>query len=172
MLDSIFDEAIRLQNKYKTRDPFELLDSLNAVVSFTTTFPKGGLKGFCTVFNKTKYVQINANLSKAEKAVVAVHEAGHLILHPDDLKVGAFQDCDIYNATSKKEREANFFGADFMIDDEQVLELMHNCGANFFSVARELYIPAPFFAFKLYSMVNRGYAMRMPVDLDSGFLAK
>ena len=29
---------------------------------------------------------------------------------------------------------------------------------------------APFFAFKLYSMVNRGYSMRVPVDLNSSFL--
>ena len=172
MLDSIFDEALRLQKKYQTRDPFELLDALNAVVSYTDAFPKDGLKGYCTIFNRIKYVQINAHLSSPERAVVAVHEAGHLIIHTDDLKVGAFQDNDIYNATGRKEREANFFGADFMIDDEQVLDLMHSCGANFFTVAKQLYVPAPFFAFKLYSMVSRGYAMRMPVELDSGFLAK
>ena len=39
-------------------------------------------------------------------------------------------------------------------------------------VASSLYIPAPFFAFKLYSMVERGFAVRVPVDLDSTFLAK
>ena len=172
MLDSIYDEAIRLQEKYQTRDPFELLDALDAVVNYTASFPKDGLKGYCTVFNRIKYVQINAHLSCAEKAVIAVHEAGHLVVHSDELKVGAFQDSDIYYATGRIEREANFFGADFMIGDEQVLDLMHSCGANFFSVAKALYVPAPFFAFKLYSMVNRGYAMRMPVDLDSGFLAK
>lgn len=172
MLDSIYDEAMRLQHKYHTRDPFELLDALNAVVRYTVSFPRDGLKGYCTILNKTKYVQINAHLSRPEKAVVAVHEAGHLVIHTDELKVGAFKDSDIYNATGKIEREANFFGADFMIDDEQVLDLMHSCGANFFSVAKALYVPAPFFAFKLYSMVNRGYAMRMPVDLESGFLAK
>lgn len=171
-MDSIYDEAIRLQKKFHTRDPFELLDALNAVVSYTTAFPRDGLKGYCTIFNKSKYVQINAHLPNPEKAVVAVHEAGHLVIHTAELKVGAFKDSDIYNAVGRKEREANFFGADFMIDDEEVLDLMHSCGANFFTVAKALYVPAPFFAFKLYSMVNRGYAMRMPVDLDSGFLAK
>lgn len=50
---------------------------------------------------------------------------------------------------------------------------MHrSCDANFFSVASALNIPAPFFAFKLFSMVKRGFAMRLPVDLDSAFLAK
>ena len=46
------------------------------------------------------------------------------------------------------------------------------CDANFFTVARTLYIPEPFFAFKLYSMVERGYSMKMPVELDSTFLAR
>ena len=172
MLDSIFEEASRLQKKFHTRDPFELLEALHVDVSFTDIYDKDGLKGYCTVLNRIKYVRINTFLRRPEKLVVAGHEAGHIVRHIDDLKIGAFQDNDIYNATGRKEREANFFAADFMIDDEQVLDLMHSCGANFFSVAKALYVPAPFFAFKLYSMVNRGYAMRMPVDLDSGFLAK
>lgn len=172
MIDSIYDEALRLQRLYRTRNPFELLDALNAVVNFTVAFPKDGLKGYCTIMNKVKYVQINDFLPAEEKAVVAVHEAGHLIIHAKELKIGAFQDSDIYHALGKKEREANFFGADFLVGDEQVLDLMHSCGADFFNVAKALCVPAPFFAFKLYSMVSRGYAMRMPVDLDSGFLSK
>lgn len=75
-------------------------------------------------------------------------------------------------ATGKKEREANVFAADFLIQDEDVLKRMKACDSNFFNVAKALRIPAPFFAFKLYSMVERGYAMRMPVDLDSAFLAR
>lgn len=172
MLDSIYDEAIRLQKKFQTRDPFELLDSLNVVVDFTTSFPRDGLKGYCMMLNRTKYVKINSYLPSSEQTVVAAHEAGHLVIHKAELKIGAFRDDDIYNATGKLERDANFFAADFMIDDEDVMDSMHSYGANFFSVARSLYVPAPFFAFKLYSMVNRGYAMRMPVDLESGFLAK
>ena len=83
----------------------------------------------------------------------------------------SLKDDDIYMATGKKEREANFFAADFLIADEEVIELMKTCDANFFNVAKALSIPAPFFAFKLYSMVERGYAMHVPVDLDSAFLA-
>lgn len=46
-----------------------------------------------------------------------------------------------------------------------------SCDSDFFSSARELCIPAPFFAFKLYSLIQRGNKLRMPVDLDSRFLA-
>lgn len=172
MNESIYADAMRLKRSYKTNDPFELLDALNVEWEMTHSFRKNGLKGFCTIANQTKYVRINGLLVREEQRVVASHEAGHIVRHGNILRVGAFKDNDIYNATGKLEREANFFGADFMIDDEEVLDLMHSCGANFFSVARSLYVPAPFFAFKLYSMVERGYAMRMPVELDSTFLAK
>ena len=172
MNDAIFLEAERLRKKYNTCDPFELLDAANVVVDFTREFPKNGLKGFCTIINRTRYVVINARLCEEEQRVVAGHEAGHIILHMDDLKIGAFKDNDIYQAKSKKEREANFFSADFLISDDEVLDAMKACDANFFTVARTLYIPEPFFAFKLYSMVERGYSMKMPVELDSTFLAR
>ncbi|MGN1410448.1 MAG: ImmA/IrrE family metallo-endopeptidase [Eubacteriales bacterium] len=169
---SIYEDAERLAVRHKTRDPFELLDSMNVVVDFTDGFAKDGLKGFCAIINKTKYVIINNKLSSAEKRVVAGHEAGHIIRHSAELKVGAFKDNDIYMATGKKEREANVFAADFLIRDKDVIDLMKTCDSDFFNVAKSLYIPAPFFAFKLYSMVERGYVLRLPVDLDSRFLAR
>ena len=172
MSNTIYLEAERLRKKYNTRDPFEFLEAINVRVDFTHEFPKNGLKGFCTIFNHTRYVVINAFLCEEEQRVVAGHEAGHIILHMDDLKVGAFRDNDIYMAKSRKEREANFFAADFLISDDDVLDAMKACDANFFTVAHALCIPEPFFAFKLYSMVERGYTMKMPIDLDSTFLAK
>lgn len=172
MNDTIFRETERLHHQYKTRDPFELLDAMNVVVDFTDKFPRDGLKGFCTVINRTRYVVINSHLCEDEQRVVAGHEAGHLVLHRNELQIGAFKDNDIYMSTSKKEREANFFSADFLISDSDVLDAMKSCEANFFTVARSLCIPEPFFAFKLYSMVERGYSMKMPVELNSTFLAR
>ena len=171
MNDHIFAQAERLRKKYRTRDPYEALEEMNVVIMYSNAFARDGLKGFCTIQNKTKYVVINEHLSEEEQRVVAAHELGHIVVHNTDLKIGAFKDNDIYMATGKKEREANFFAADFLIADEDVIDLMKTCDANFFNVAKALSIPAPFFAFKLYSMVERGYAMRVPVDLDSAFLA-
>lgn len=172
MNNDIFSLATRLKTKYRTRDPFALLHALHVDFAYTYAFPAGGLKGFCTIMNQTKYVRVNALLCPSEKRVVAAHEAGHIVCHGGELRIGAFRDGDIYRPTGKIEREANFFGAEFMLDDEEVLDLMHSCGADFFTVAKALYVPAPFFAFKLYGMVKRGYAMRMPTELDSSFLSK
>ena len=168
----ISSEARRIRKKYHSSDPFEILKAMHVVIAYSDSYPRDGLKGFCTVFNRTIYVVINAKLSREEKRVVAAHELGHIILHWSELLIGAFKDSNVYDATGQLEREANLFGADLMITDEEVEECIGSCDANFFSVASALNIPAPFFAFKLFSMVKRGFAMRLPVDLDSAFLAK
>ena len=80
------------------------------------------------------------------------------------------QDFDIYQATGRLEREANFFAADLLLDDEEVLDLIHSGNTDFFSVAKELCIPAPFFAFKMYSLIRRGEHSQLPVDIDNHFL--
>ena len=159
------------------RWPVFRITALHAAQATVTSWPRQQVRSWFTwtlarSMNKTKYVVINDRLSSIEARVVAGHEAGHIIRHATELKVGAFQDNDIYMATGKKEREANVFAADFLIRDADVLELMQSCDSNFFNVSKALRIPAPFFAFKLYSMVERGHAMRMPVDLDSTFLAR
>ena len=166
----IYREAERLQRKYRTRNPFELLDAMNVEVGYSLEYPKNGLKGFCTCFNRIYYVSINGHLCKEERRVIAGHEAGHIVLHSDLLKTNALKDNNIYKAKNTEEREANIFAADFLLSDEEVLDAIKTCDSNFFTAAQTLCIPAPFFGFKLFSMVDRGYSMNVPIDLNSTFL--
>lgn len=163
----IFQQAERCRRRYDTSDPFALLDGMGAVTVFSDAYPKDGLRGYCTVLNRTKYVVINAKQPEEEQRVVAAHEAGHLIIHADTLRIGALRDMDVYGVTGKLEREANFFAADFLMEDEDVLSLLQEGSADFVGVAKQLGVPAPFFAFKLYSMVERGYRMNTLPDLNS-----
>ena len=167
MSEFIYKRVKQYHSRFHTVDPFELLDAMGVDVRMSNAYPKDGLRGYCTIMNRTKYVIINAKQCEEEQHMVAAHEAGHLILHSDVLRLGMMKDMDVYNVTGKYEREANFFAADFLINDQDVLELLREDGADFISVAQQLNVPAPFFAFKLYSMVERGYSMRMPVDLNS-----
>ena len=172
MTSRIYSVANRLRRKYFTSDPFELLEALHVVVKFSDKYGPNGLKGFTTVWNQTVYVVLNSFLPDEELRVVAAHELGHVVLHRGLLNAAkAFQDGDVYYVTGKTEREANFLAADFLLSDEEVVEVMQEQNADFFVSACALNIPAPFFAFKLYSMVERGFSMRVPVDLDSDFLA-
>ena len=169
---STFEDAQRLTRKYETRDPFKIIrEESDMKLWLTQSFDEDGLKGFATIQNRIKYVVVNDFLVPEEQRVVAAHELAHIIRHEAHLRVCPMNDFDIYNASGRLEKEANFMAADFLMEDDEVMDEMHSCGADFFSVARSLRIPAPFFAFKLYSMVERGYSMRLPVDLDSRFLA-
>ena len=171
IIHSIFNKAAELQGKHRTTDPFELLDALRVVVGFTDAYPINGLKGYCVSFNRTNYVQINAHLCEEEQRIVAAHEAGHIVLHYSELKYGAFRDDDLY-ATSIQEREANLFAANFLIRDDELLDLISEHGGDFTSIAKSLFIPNQFLAFKLYSMQKMGHNLRVPIELDSLFLGK
>lgn len=169
---SSFEETQRLYKKYKTRNPFQIIEEVyDLQLKRSLSYGKDGLKGFSTIMNRIKFVVINDYLEPEEQRVVAAHELGHIFRHEMRLRACPMRDFDLYNATGKLEREANLFAADFLLDDEEVMDEIHSSDANFFSVAQKLNIPAPFFAFKLYSMIERGYSMRLPVDLDSRFLA-
>jgi len=175
LTDFIFSETERIYRKYRTRDPYELLDCIGAVTRITYEYGRKGLKGYSTVMNRIKYAVINGRLHPAEQKVVAGHEASHLILHIDEIlssPIRALRDFNMFNNTGRIEYQANLFLADFMLDDGEVMEYLSDEYMDFFSAARALYVPPPLFAFKLYSMTRRGFEVRTPIDLDSRFLGK
>lgn len=172
--DFIFSEVERVWKKYKTRDPYELLDAIGAVTKFSYEYSRDGLKGYCTILNRISYAVINGNLDDADKKVAAGHEAAHLIIHRKQIMsspIKTMRDFNLYDNSGRVESEANFFLADFIVSDKDVLEVIESA-YDYFAAARELRIPAPLFAFKLYSMMQRGYKLRNPLGLDSKFLGR
>ena len=175
MTDFILREVKRICTKYRTRDPFELLDCIWAVTRFTNCYERDGLKGYCTVIHRIKYAVINANLPQEWQRIVAAHEGAHLILHMDDIMhspIKTLRDINLVDSTGQIEFQANLFAVDFLLEDDIVLESLHDEDMDFFSMARKLYIPPQLLAFKVYSMNHRGYAVEMPINLDSQFLGK
>lgn len=174
MADFIHSEVERVLKKYGTRDPFELLDAIGAVTRISNEYPHDGLKGYCTILNRCSYAVINGKLHETDQKVAAGHEAAHLVLHKEQVlssPVKAMRDFNLYDNSGRVEREANSFLADFIVPDEDALDVVETA-YDYFSAARELAIPAPLLAFKLYSMMRRGYQVRNPVDLDSKFLGR
>jgi len=173
--DYIFEEAERMHKKYKTHDPFELLDCIGAVTHISYEYERGGLKGYSTILSRTKYAVINGRLNKDDRRIVAGHEVAHLIIHVDVITsspIQALRDFNMWDNSGRTEQQANLFAADFMLEDTDVLEAIYTEGADFFASARELYVPPPLLAFKLFSMARRGYEVWSPIDLDSKFLGK
>ncbi len=73
--DYIHREVLRIQAKYKTSDPYELLDALGAELRESCAYGPKGLKGYCYFSKRTIFVVINGCLSEIEQRIVAMHEA-------------------------------------------------------------------------------------------------
>jgi len=166
----IYDETQKLIRKYKTRDPFKIMDAMHIIVGETSNFQK--LKGFCFMSCKTIYVQISSFLSEEEKQIVAAHELGHIILHRTQLKMAPMKDDTLYNMQDNTEYQANLFAADLLLADADIADMAHNEALDYFSLCSTLNSTPELMSFKLYSLTKRGQAYHMPMEIQSNFLAK
>ena len=173
MTDFIYSEVLRCLNRYGTRDPYDLLDSLKVVYRETARYPESGLKGFCMIMHSTMYAVINANLDDVWKKTTTAHEGAHLIVYHHVILSSTskiMKDFDIFNAKGRYENEANFFIADFLVNDNDVMEIITDRDMDYFKAAKVLCVPAPLLDFKLYSMMRRGFPVKNVDGLNSRFL--
>ena len=62
------------------------------------------------------------------------------------------------------EVEANTFVAEMLLDDSEVLHLIYNSGWTFSQIARSLYVPEEFLAFKCKS-INYRLGKNIPIPI-------
>ncbi|MDB8792593.1 ImmA/IrrE family metallo-endopeptidase [Romboutsia sp. 1001216sp1] len=106
-------EAKKLINKYKTNNPFELMDYLDILY---IRYPlKGNLRGYYTKEFGEKVICISSRLCDEEVNLVAAHELGHAILHED--KNILFISRNTLQSKDKLEKQANKFAAEILLDD-------------------------------------------------------
>lgn len=172
MNERIFYEAERHVRKVGSRNPFELLDYLHCKVIFSDRHPADGLKGFCTVQLKTRYAMINANMEENGQSVVGAHEGGHLVIHTSGNKLFTFREDVLCSNASILEREANLFAVDFLICDDDFMDCVETYGGDIFKTACDLNVPVDFLTFKIHSMMQRGFKLQLPMEMDSTFLKK
>lgn len=166
----IYNETERLVKKFRTRDPFEILEGMHIVVGETSRYQK--LKGYCFMSCQTIYVMISSFLSEEEKKIVAAHELGHIILHRAQLKMAPMKDDTLYNMMDNTEYQANLFAADLLLEDSDIAEMAQDENFDYFSLCSTLNTSPELMSFKLYSLIKRGQAYHMPLELQSNFLAK
>lgn len=164
----IISEVEKLVNKYKTRDPFELIECLGIHLRFDNNLVH--LKGYYHMINRERYIIINGNLSEQEQMVVAAHELGHDRFHKHLAKVTPMKDLNIYDMTSKPEYESNIFASELLIQDEQIEELARDNDMGYLSMCSHLSLNPNIVAFKLYSMIQKGYNYNLPQNINSRFL--
>ena len=110
-------KADYLARKYQTRNPFEILRGLNAILVFV---PLVGTRAFYQYFQRNNIIYINENLSQHEQIFECAHEMGHMILHKKANAI--FMDTRTYFNTNKFEFEADTFAMDLLISDDDLKE--------------------------------------------------
>lgn len=104
-----------LLKEHKTRDPFVIAENIGIVILKENL---GSIKGYYNTVYGFKFIHINKNLSEREEKIVAAHELGHALLHPEHCT--PFMRANTYYSINKFEIEANVFAVDLLISDEDI----------------------------------------------------
>lgn len=112
-MSKIKGEVIKLVNKYKTSNVYELCDCLNIKIKRD---PLGTTKGYFLNVDGDFFITLNCSLEEWEERVVLAHELAHSILHKETNI--CFLKNYTYSVTNKFENEANEFTAHLLISDK------------------------------------------------------
>lgn len=166
----ICDAVSRLRVKYQENDPFKLckLMGINLIMLRLGNDPDS-IKGFFLEEKRARAIIVNEDLPLIIQKIIVMHELGHAILHRSR-SVYAFPDVIMFDSTSVMEKEANLFAAEFLLDDDIVLNTL-NQDNTFFTAASELMVPMELLDFKFRVLKWRGYKLtESPVTVRSNFL--
>ncbi|HWQ88384.1 MAG TPA: ImmA/IrrE family metallo-endopeptidase [Desulfitobacteriaceae bacterium] len=172
-IEFISREVKRIQNKFAEKDPQALCHALKISQIFK---PMGtgaeACKGFYIQQSKKQAIVINSDLPEELQRIILMHEIGHAILHRKLSSVKAFHDFTLFDEVSIYEYEANIFAADYLLADDEVLNLL-NDDLFFFGAASRLNVPAELLDFKFRVLKRKGYKIiDPPIISNSDFLKK
>ena len=167
--EHIKEEADCLVHHHGTRDPFQIAKALGIHVIFDYDFQE--LKGMYKVILQSRFIFINGNMSSRDKRTVCAHELGHDRFHQHFAKSGILQEFMLYDMKSRMEYEANIFAAEFLIDDDDVLELVKE-EQDICYIAGEMDEDMNLVLIKIDEMRKRGYDLRVPYRPQSDFLSR
>ena len=171
IMDYICREVERLKRKFHETDPFLLCDAMGIILLYEPmgTYP-GACKGFFLAQSRKRSITVNSDLPEAIQRIIVTHELGHAVLHAKAVGVKAFHDFELFDSTSLMEYEANIFAAEFLMDDDDVLEKL-NEDISFFGAASLLRVPPELLDFKFRLMKRNGYKLiDPPLMANSNFL--
>ncbi len=112
-MDDIKKLADRIARKYHSRDPFEIIQEMNAILIYTHL---EGIRGLYQYFQRNHIIYIDDGLPDREQRFVCAHEMGHMLLHR---KMNAvFMERHTFLNRNKFEIEANRFAMDLLVSDD------------------------------------------------------
>lgn len=111
---SVVDKLCR---KYKTRNPYELIDAMGIILQYGENMEK--VRGFYLYANRIKLICVGNRLPEHIEKFVISHELGHAVMHKQS-SAPFLQ--STFLSLDKMEIEANKFAAELVIPDEEIME--------------------------------------------------
>ena len=160
----------KLKKKYHEKDPFRLCEAMGIrLLRPALGTGENCIKGFFMECKRIRTITVNGDLPEIIQKIIVAHELGHAVLHRKS-GIHAFHDVGLFDVSSVMEKDANLFAAEFLLEDEAVLELL-NGDNTFFSAAAVLQVPMELLDFKFRMMKRKGYKLtEPPVRVRSNFM--
>lgn len=111
---SVVDNLCR---KYKTRNPYELIDAMGIILQYGENMER--VRGFYLYANRIKLICVGNGLPEHIEKFVISHELGHAVMHKQS-SAPFLQ--STFLSLDKMEIEANKFAAELVIPDEEIME--------------------------------------------------
>lgn len=150
--EHIIETVDKLVRKYHTRDHYELCQLLGIKIHYYDLQKK--LKGFFYYQSRQKNIVIDHNVNGILERILVAHELGHAVLHTKIAMMHGFQEMEVFDDRSIEENEANFFAAELLLEDGEVLECLSE--HTFFETAKMLYVPAALLDYKFSLLHEKG----------------
>ncbi|KAF1083948.1 hypothetical protein SPSYN_02860 [Sporotomaculum syntrophicum] len=172
-IEYISGQVTQIKQKYDQGDPYRLCRDLNILLLTEAMGSRPrDCKGFFLYQARQPVITVNSDLAEELQRIILAHEIGHAVLHRKASKIRAFHDFALFDETSRYEYEANIFAADYLMDDNVVLDLL-NEDISFFGAASLLEVPAELLDFKFRVLKRKGYkVIDPPLQAQANFLKK
>ncbi len=166
----IVEAVERIKSRYHEEDPVMLCKAMGIRVIYQSlgTAPDA-IKGFMLKIKRITAITINSDLPPVLQKIILAHELGHAVLHKD-AGIFTFHEVTLFDDSSRFEKEANLFAAEYLLEDDRVLETL-NADNTFFSVAAAFSVPVELLDFKFRIMKWKGCQLvKSPIVSNSNFL--
>jgi Zn-dependent peptidase ImmA (M78 family) len=160
--------AEKLCRKYATRDPYEICDALDVRIRLKDLGTD--IKAYYFCHSRIHNIVLNNRVSENIRRILVAHELGHHLLHKETAMLKGFQELDLFDMAKPAEYEANIFAAELLIEDQELLAILNDADASFFSAAKELFVPAALLDFKFRVLKHKGYRIEAPYIAQGDFL--
>ena len=166
--DEIYRKANSIVRSCGTRDALKIASELGIYVHFLDDL--SGLLGMYTYRYKERHILLNSKMDEMVTQMVCGHEIGHDLFHRDLAKgSNPLPEFALFDMRSKPEYEANAFAAHLIIDDDELIENMHQ-GYDVVQLSAMMNTNVNLMLIKLNEMNRMGWQLNLPYIPRSDFL--